>query len=248
MTPPETEQPRRGYGPGGVSEAELGRRVDALRAALAAPQTPRETDAADAADIAVADPGSRLRRDVVRSAAVNYAAHGWGVLPGTVWHRGRYTLGHAPTVAPGLEPVMLSARTLRDAREVWSWFSIAPYAVLARVGEDFDVLTAPATLVCTALDVPGSAVRRCPIILTGTGSANLVITRNSRLRYDLRPVPGVALVPPRAFVALPPTLVDGDTAEWLIAPSEVSYRPGLAGAVQAALAAAATSPENGGGK
>jgi hypothetical protein len=59
----------------------------------------------------------RSRRDFVRVTAVNYVAHGWGVLPGAVWQDDRYILGHSSTVVAGLEPVLPSARTLRDARE-----------------------------------------------------------------------------------------------------------------------------------
>jgi hypothetical protein len=196
-----------------------------------------------AANIAAAHPESPLRRDFVRRSAVNYVAHGWGVLPGTVWHDDHYTLGHSPTAAPGLEPALPSARTLRDAREVWSWFSITSYAILARASEDFDVLTAPTALVCTALQVADSPVRRCPIIISATGSCGLVIKQGSRLRYELRDVHGVSLVPPNELVALPPTLVAGDVTDWLIAPPEVLYRPGSAGAVQTALAVVATGGE-----
>ncbi|MFF0144448.1 hypothetical protein [Amycolatopsis sulphurea] len=133
---------------------------------------------------------NRSERDRMRAAAIEYPAYGWGVLPGSVWNGRRYTLGHTPTRVDGLAPVMLSGQTLRTAREVWSWWSVAPYAALARAGEDFDVLTAPAelvTTVSTALELPGSAVRACPVMLApDRRSAQLLIRAGSRLRWELR--------------------------------------------------------------
>ncbi|TQI94320.1 hypothetical protein FB471_6483 [Amycolatopsis cihanbeyliensis] len=83
----------------------------------------------------------------LRVAAVRYTLHGWGVLPGSVWDGRQYTLGHTPTPVEGLLPVMLSGRTFRHPRQAWSWWSVAPYSVLARAGADFDVLVVPAPLI-----------------------------------------------------------------------------------------------------
>ncbi|MFF0144902.1 hypothetical protein [Amycolatopsis sulphurea] len=182
---------------------------------------------------------NRSERDRVRAAAIEYPAYGWGVLPGSVWNGRRYTLGHTPTLVDGLAPAMLSGRTLRIAREVWSWWSVAPYAVLARAGEDFDVLTAPAELVTVALELPGSVVRTCPVMLApDRTSARLVVRRGSRLRWELHGVRGVTLLPVGALVALPPTVTAEGEWSWWVDPSD-AHGPGLAGAVQRALRAAA---------
>ncbi len=183
----------------------------------------------------------RAVRERVRSAAVEYPAHGWGVLPGSVWDGERYTLGHTASPADGLRPVILSGRTLRTAREVWSWWSVAPYAVLARVGEDFDVLTAPADLVSAALRSPDSAAGACPVMLSpDRTSAMLLLRPGSRLRWELRTVPGVILLPVGALVALPPTVTGEGEWSWWVDPFD-GYRPGLPGAVQKALSAAAAA-------
>jgi hypothetical protein len=200
--------------------------------------TPADTDRG-----AETDRPARDAEGAVRSAAFEYVVHGWGIVPGSVWNGRSYTLGHCPTVTDGLVPAMVSGRTLRVAREVWSWWSIAPYAVLARAGEDFDVLVAPLDLVQTALQLEDSAVRSCPIVVTES-SASLLIKTNSRLRYDLRNVRGVALAPPNSLIPLPPTVVQGEAVRWLIAPRDVGYRPGLAGAVQSVLATTAEAAKN----
>ena len=173
--------------------------------------------------------------EALRAAAMEYPAHGWGVLPGSVWNGQCYTLGHTPTPVEGLEPVMLSGRTFRSAREVWSWWSVAPYAVLARAGEDFDVLTAPSELVSEALEQEHGAVRSCPVTRSPDGRvAGLLVQPHSRLRWELHRVRGVTLLSDGVLVPLPPTRTAEGEWSWWRAPID-GYRLGLAGAVQRAL-------------
>ena len=182
----------------------------------------------------------------VRAAAVEYPAHGWGVLPGSVWDGERYIQGHTPVSTDGLVAVRVSAESLRTVREVWSWWSVAPYAVLARAGEDFDVLTAPADLVRRALEVPGSVLRSCPIMRSPRGeSARLLVRAGARLWWKLRTVPEVGLFPAGALVALPPTVTSAGVWSWWVAPAACGYRPGLADAAQKALGAACGRAQGG---
>jgi hypothetical protein len=175
----------------------------------------------------------------IRTTAAGYAAHGWGVLPGSVWDGERYVQGHTPVSTDGLMSVRVSPRSLRTVAEVWSWWSVAPYAVLARAGEDFDVLTAPAGVVEKALRLPGSALRSCPIMLAPRReSARLLIRAGTRLWWKLRTVPEVGLFPAGALTALPLTITSAGVWSWWIDPAECEYRPGLAGAVQKAIGAA----------
>jgi hypothetical protein len=174
----------------------------------------------------------------VRTAATEYPTHGWGVLPGSVWDGERYIQGHTPVATDGLVAVRLSPRSLRAVNEVRSWWSVAPYAVLARAGEDFDVLTAPAGLVEKALQLPTSVLRSCPIMRSPRGeSARLLIRTGSRLWWKLRTVPDVGLFSTGALVALPPTVTDAGVWSWWIAPADCGYQPGLADAVQKELGA-----------
>lgn len=149
-----------------------------------------------------------------------------------------YIQGHTPVPTDGLMAVRLSPRSLRAVNEVWSWWSVAPYAVLARAGEDFDVLTAPAGLVAKALQLPTSVLQSCPIMRSPRGeSARLLISAGSRLWWKLRAVPDVGLFPAGALVPLPPTVTSAGVWSWWIAPAECGYQPGLADAVQKELGA-----------
>ena len=179
------------------------------------------------------------RRDQVRADASDYAGFGWGVIPGSVWDGSRFTQGHMNIPTPGLIPIMLSGRTLREPQEVWSWWSVAPYAVLTRVGEDFDVLTAPISLVRATLELDDSIISSCPIIVTpAKEQARLLVRTGSRLRWELRALSGVSYIPGGTLMPLPPTIEAGGAHEWWVSPSKCSYMPGKAGAVQAALASA----------
>jgi hypothetical protein len=174
----------------------------------------------------------------LRTAAVEHPAHGWGVLPGSVWDGERYVQGHTPVPTDGLMAVRVSLRSLRAVAETWSWWSVAPYAVPARAGEDFDVLTAPASMVEKALHLPNSPLRSCPIMLAPRReSARLLIRTESRLWWRLRTVPDVGLFPVGELVALPPTVTSTGLWAWWVAPADCGYRPGLADAVQKALGA-----------
>jgi hypothetical protein len=117
-----------------------------------------------------------------------------------------------------------------------------PYSILARAGEDFDVITVPSTLGRAALAVDGSAMASCPTILAPRG-ARVLVRRGSRprLRSELRAVEGCRCCRRGAVVALPPTLVPGGSLRWWIAPDDVGYQPGDSDEVQAALVAALTS-------
>ncbi|WP_143268707.1 hypothetical protein [Amycolatopsis vastitatis] len=174
----------------------------------------------------------------LRASAVEYPAHGWGVQPGSVWDGERYIQGHTPVPTDGLVAVRVSPRSLRAVAETWSWWSVAPYAVLARTGEDFDVLTAPAGMVEKALHLPNSALRSCPIMLAPRReSARLLIRTGSRLWWKLRTVPEVGLFPTGALIALPPTVTSAGVWSWWVAPADCGYRPGLADEVQKTLGA-----------
>ncbi|MEC3978999.1 hypothetical protein [Amycolatopsis sp. H20-H5] len=181
-----------------------------------------------------ASPWADERCRAVRGEALQYVANGWGVVPGSVWNGRRYTLGHCPSFVDGLVPVTLSGRTLRSAREVWSWWSVAPYGVLIRAEEDVAVLTAPRSLVVRALKRHHPAIRRCPVIL-GPFGARLLVSRQTPLRKELRDDLLVGMMPATSCVALPPTKVPAGSLSWLRDPSELGYRPGNADAVQIAL-------------
>lgn len=171
--------------------------------------------------------------------------HGWGVLPGPTCDGLRYTTGHCERPVDGLVPVLPSARTVRNAREVWSWWKLAPYAILARAGEAFDVIAAPTALAIEASCHPWFPLDGCPVAMAPDGVRFLV-----RLGTALRPELGahrVSVAEPRRVVPLPPTRVIAGHVTWWVHPEDVGWRLGDPDAVQAALLDTATRTVAGSG-
>jgi hypothetical protein len=176
------------------------------------------------------------RREFVRSEVLELVRHGWGVVPGSVWDGQRYTQGHTALPTVGLGPVMVSGRTMTVARDAWSWWSVAPYGVLARVGEKFEVLNVPAELVLAALAAGDGAMTSCPVMRsTAEGAARLIVSQGTRLRRALADLAGVTLLPGGSLVPLPPTATAEGVWTWWIHPADTGYRPGNGAAVQQAL-------------
>lgn len=76
--------------------------------------------------------GERQRR--LRTVAVECVVRGWGVLSGPACDGLRHVAGHSHRLVDGLVPVLPGARTLHSAREVRSWWTVAPYGIVARGG------------------------------------------------------------------------------------------------------------------
>jgi hypothetical protein len=157
------------------------------------------------------------------------------VLPGSVWDGRRYTRGHAPIPTTGLEPVGPSVCGGRNGRLVWSWWGRAPYSVLTRSGQQFDVITAPTCLPIFATgwqQFPGDL---CPVLESPRGM-RLFIRRGARLHQDLARVRGLELAAPGTLIPLPPTRLPAGLVTWRIPPASVGWTPGNPEAVQEALA------------
>lgn len=179
----------------------------------------------------------------LRAAAVEYVAHGWGVLPGPTCDGLTYTAGHAPRPVPGLVSVLPSARTLHDAHAVWSWWSIASYAILALAGETFAVLRAPTAVAIEASGRTEFPHGGCPVA-TASDGARFLVAPGATLWPELAGLRGVELMPPGSALALPPSRVLAGSVTWWINPLETGWRLGDADAVQAALTAALTFPSS----
>ncbi|KOX11862.1 hypothetical protein ADK67_48265 [Saccharothrix sp. NRRL B-16348] len=56
-------------------------------------------------------------------AALDYAALGWPVVPGAIWHDGRFTspVDERPVTSPCLRPI---EEATTDAASVWEWWSV----------------------------------------------------------------------------------------------------------------------------
>lgn len=173
------------------------------------------------------------RCERLRSAAMEYVMHGWGVLPGPACDGLRYMAGHCERPVDGLVPVLPSARTLRNAREVWSWWKLAPYGILARAGEAFDVISAPTVLVVEASGHPSFPLNGCPVAMAPDGARFLVRT-GATVRPELAEH-RVRVAKRGEIVALPPTRVIAGTVTWRVRPADTAWKLGDPDAVEAAL-------------
>ncbi|MDV6014016.1 hypothetical protein [Haloechinothrix sp. LS1_15] len=160
----------------------------------------------------------------LREAAVDYAAHGWGVIPGAACDGLRYLRGHTGDPAPGLVPVLRGARTLRDPRRVWHWWSLAPYSILARAGEQLTVLYLPVWLATATLTHASDRGPVCPVMLGPHGAA-LVITPGIAPPAG---IPDLAVAQPGELIPLPPTRTLAGTLTWHIHPNQTGWQPGPA--------------------
>jgi hypothetical protein len=167
-------------------------------------------------------------------AATQYADSGWGVIPGSVWNGHSYTLGHTPTKTDGLVPAMLSQRSYRNSRQVRSWWSVAPYSILARTGEDFDVIQISAGLLGVAVENERQSIVGSPVAI-GPYGARVLVSPGAELVPGLRNRVGIDILPPGTCTPLPPTRLRDGSVRWLCEPSGLDYRVGDHLAVQIAL-------------
>lgn len=173
----------------------------------------------------------------LRDAAIDYVAHGWGVVPGSACDGVTYTRGHSREKLAALAPVLPSPRTLRDAHEVWSRWHLAPYGILARAGEVFDVLEVPTWLAVSATKYMQTQRQLCPVSLAPTG-AHLLIEASTTLPPQLAAVRGVRVAKPGAYMPLRPTRVIYGQLTWWITPDQTQWRPGNSQTVLYALSTA----------
>ena len=173
------------------------------------------------------------RWERLRAAALEYVVRGWGVLPGPVCDGLRYSAGHCERPVEGLLPVLPPARTLRNAREVWAWWKVAPYGILARAGEAFDVICAPTALAVEASGHPWFPLNGCPVAMAPDGARFLVRT-GAIVRLGLAAV-RVRVAEPGEIVALPPTRVIAGAVTWWVRPEDTGWRLGDPEMVQAVL-------------
>ncbi|MDT8910923.1 hypothetical protein [Amycolatopsis sp. PS_44_ISF1] len=167
-------------------------------------------------------------------AAIEYARNGWSVIPGSVWDGHAYTLGTTPTKTDGLVPSMVSQRSYRNAREVHSWWNVAPYSILSRVAEDFDVIQIPAGLLATSIEFARQSIIKSPVVI-GPFGARILVSRGAELLPGLWNDLGIDIMPPGVFIPLPPTTIRAGSTRWLREPSELNYQLGDQKAVQEAL-------------
>ncbi|WP_246412399.1 bifunctional DNA primase/polymerase [Amycolatopsis dendrobii] len=173
------------------------------------------------------DQGVALR--ALRAAAENYAARGWPVLPGpvcdglTTWDPVGFEL------LGGRESTVSRSEATVDRRVVSEWWSVHRQAILAPVGEHFDVLRAPTHLGWRALAAFDGGRPLGPMALSPHGAFFFVEPGTCGGRELAA---GVEALSPGDLVVLPPSRVVAGVVWWRISPAdreELGDGAGIAG-------------------
>jgi hypothetical protein len=173
-----------------------------------------------------------LDRVQLRRQALNYAWHGWDVLPGAYLTGDRFSCG------PGCRTVACHPATLdgtgsasHEPDVIAGWWSVHPYSVLLATGLAFDVL-----------EIPGCAdaermVPTGPAALTPTGRLMLLVRPGAKLRPELAARYDTVLHGPCSWIPAPSTRTPAGPVRWLVPPVTVGWRLPDPQAIQARLVA-----------
>lgn len=174
----------------------------------------------------------------LRSAALDYVAHGWGVASALARDGMTFYKGHTRERIGSLAPVLVSARTLRDGHAVASRWRPGPYSIATYVGEDFDVIEEPTRL--AALANGCEELRNIRIRSRSPPSGvRFLVEPGAVVRDDLARVRGVNLADRGTLTPLPPTRVLAGQVTWWITPEQAIWRFGDPTTVQDGLQAGA---------
>ncbi|OAP23772.1 MULTISPECIES: bifunctional DNA primase/polymerase [Amycolatopsis] len=157
----------------------------------------------------------RVALRALRAAAENYAARGWPVLPGpvcdglTTWDPVSFEL------LGGRESSASRSEATVDRRVVSEWWAVHRQAILAPVGEHFDVVRAPTHLGWRALAAFDGGRPLGPMALSPHG-AFFFVEPGTCGEHEL--ASGVEVFSPGDLVVLPPSRVVGGVVWWRISP------------------------------
>lgn len=175
----------------------------------------------------------KLDRVRLRRAALNYAGHGWDVLPGAYLTRDRFFCG------PGCRTVACHPATVdgfglasHEPDVVADWWSGWPYSVLLATGMNFDVLE------ILGGAAAARAALRGPAALTPAGRLMILVRPGAALRPELATRPDTVLHGPRSWIPAPSTRTPAGRVRWLVDPVTVGWRLPEAQTVQTLLIAA----------
>ena len=180
----------------------------------------------------VANCDSRSQRALL-AAAHKYAAFGWRVLPGPVCDG--IANWHPVSVAPlGVaEPTVPRENATTDQRVVATWWETHRQAILAPVGDSFDVLRVSTPLACSAAELLENR-HLGPVALAPSGGY-FFVEPGATISPELSSMRGIELMHPNSFVVLPPSRVLGGVVTWWISPLRSEGRLGDIQIIEEAL-------------
>jgi hypothetical protein len=166
-----------------------------------------------------------LDRVQLRRAALNYAGHGWDVLPGAYLSRDRFRCGpDCRTVS--CHPATMDGIHLasHEPDVVAGWWAGRPYSVLLATGVAFDVLE---ILGCTTMSEMALQTRlafHAPAAVTPGGRLMILVRPGATLRPELATRPDTVLHGPQSWIPAPSTRTPSGPVRWLVDPVTVGWR------------------------
>ena len=177
----------------------------------------------------------RDQRGDAAKAAVEYAEHGWWVVPGATWTGSQYVVPGTNRVLTGPLPYVPRDRATSDVRTVRRWWTHdlkqSP-AVLLRAGEVFNLVLISESLaryvIATALfrSQPGPVLFRPDTRRAGFVVEPGLIFGSTFPRENFSAPSGeVMAMSPGDVIVAPPSLVPNGRVEWWINPRKVEWSP-----------------------
>ncbi|MGH3716455.1 MAG: bifunctional DNA primase/polymerase [Micromonosporaceae bacterium] len=177
----------------------------------------------------------RLQRALLRRAALQYARHGWAVVPGAYHSGSRFLCDRAGCPTTGCHPAYedwLRAASC-DVINVVSWWARREHSVLLATGYGCEVIEVPGWAGEAALTQLGDDTG--PVAITPTGSWLFFVRPGEGLRPELADRLDVLRHASGSWVPAPPTRFPEGRVRWQVAPQAVGWRLADPYAVQQAL-------------
>jgi Bifunctional DNA primase/polymerase, N-terminal len=159
-------------------------------------------------------------RQTTLRAALDYAALGWPVIPGAIWHDGHFAspIDELPVTSPCLRPIEDATTDSELVREWWSTPGLPEPNVFTVTGSELGAFAVAESLVMALADNPWFAAFPTPVLSFP----------NMPLAYFLvrPPVPSVLLSSEAQVVAagmpmpLPPSALETTSVIWLVTPEQ----------------------------
>jgi len=172
---------------------------------------------------------SELWKSAAR-AAVNYAKHGWPVIPGSYWNGSMYKMPWSNQSASGLRPVWRWHRASSDPAIVRVWWSAGnepPPSVFLRAGLAFDVLSVCDRMAARIVQSSTFRSRPTPVMVHSDTRRMFFLTTLGEIPADGFPgAPGdVVLVRSGTLFPAPPSRIHDDAVvEWIVRPAQTKWR------------------------
>ncbi|WP_158842510.1 bifunctional DNA primase/polymerase [Saccharothrix deserti] len=153
-------------------------------------------------------------------AALEYAALGWPVIPGAVWHDGRFAdpADEQPVTSPFLRPIDAATTDPALVREWWSAPGLHAPNVLTMTGPGLGAVSVYESLVDAIVDHRWFSTRPTPV---------LAIPGMPLAYFLVRPPIPITLPSDEARVLaegttlpLPPSTIGSRSATWLVSPEQ----------------------------